>query len=155
MNHRDNAFSLPIRIPYQVPKKLRYFIAFTHAGALLCLFPIALPLWLRALCMILVVINYLRLMRSFDAGQSVENRPCLLLKKNDEWFLLDADGDVIALSIRNGAFVHRLLLVLRFVAENGKSYCFILSPDNVDHNTLRRLRVRLRHGNSKVDREQS
>ncbi len=152
MGYRDNAFNLPIRIDYQAPKALVYFITVTHTGALLCLSMPALPLWMRMSCMVPVLVHYLWLMRGFNTGQSVKNRLQLLLDKNNKWSLLNAENVAARMTLQTGAFVHGLLLVLRFVAESGKSYCFILTPANVDHDSLRRLRVRLRHGGKKVEK---
>jgi Membrane-bound toxin component of toxin-antitoxin system len=146
MNHRDNAFNLPIRIYYRPPKALMYFMSTAHTGALLCLFPVVLPLWLKALLMILVAANHIRFFRCFSKQQTAESRPQLFLSRDDVWSLIDADNNAVPLTLQPGALVHRLLLVLRFIAEDGKSYAFILRPENVEQNTLRRLRVRLLHG---------
>jgi len=145
MEHKDNAFSLPIRIVYLPPQALMYLMTFSYTGALLCLLPLAWPLWSKGVLISLLMANYIRFYRRFNRGKTVAFRPQLFLNRDDEWSLLANANNVMAATLLPGAFVHRLLLVLRFVAEDGKSHTFILSPENVEHNTLRRLRVRLLH----------
>ena len=53
--------------------------------------------------------------------------------------------DVMTLRLLPGALMHQLLLILRFVDENGRSFCFVLSKENFAIDILRRLRVRLLH----------
>lgn len=152
MEHKDNAFSLPIRIDYQPPQALMYFMTFSYTGALLCLLPLAWPFWSKGVLISLLMANYIRFFRRFNRDKAVALRPQLFLNKDDEWSMLANDNNLLAVTLLPGAFVHRLLLVLRFIAEDGKSHAFILSPQNVEHNTLRRLRVRLLHSKQPASR---
>jgi hypothetical protein len=147
MQHRDNAFSLPIRILYRPPNTLLYFMILIHAGAMFCMFPIALSLELKAVILILMTLNFLRFYAAFSHDTQVKHQPLLLLNRDNEWTLIDKDNNAVALKLEPGAFVHSLLVVLRFSVAEKKIRSFILNSENVEHNLLRRLRVRLLHDN--------
>lgn len=149
MVYRENAFNIPIRISYRPPLILVYLMTFSHTGALLCLFFVAVPPLLLGLLMLVTTVNYCLFIRGFFQQQRMLPCPQLCLGKENEWSLLLGHNEVLSLQLRPGALVHRLLLVLRFSTENRKFYCFILNAENVESNTLRRLRVRLLHGKTK------
>ncbi len=147
MNHRENAFNAPIRVTYRPPKVLLYLMTLSHFGALPCLLFVSLTVWLTGPLLVLILTNYYFFVRGFSRQQHARYCPQLCLGKDNRWSLLTASDESLAIQLQPGAFVHRLLLVLRFKAENGNSWSFILSPENVESHTLRRLRVRLLHGN--------
>ncbi len=67
----------------------------------------------------------------------------LILNDMEEWLLILAEGQTVEVVLRSGAFVHPLLVVLPF--KYGLRFpVVILTPDVVDQDLLRRLRVRLR-----------
>ena len=154
MTHRENAFNLPIRIAYRPPVALIQLMTFSHAGALLCLLMVSLAHWQIGMLIMLISINYYSFYRDYHKQSKAQPCPQLCLGRENEWSLI-ADDDALVMQLRNGALVHRLLLVLRFTSENGKSYCFYLNSKNVEANTLRRLRVRLLHGKTKDLRQNS
>jgi hypothetical protein len=146
MKDRDNAFNLPIRINYQPPVSLLYFITFIHVGALFCLIPVAFSICLKLLIVLLISINYLHFYSDFVRITDSEHKPVLLLNRENKWTLIDTEKNAEAVKLEPAAYVHRLLLVLRLTVKGGKTYPFILTSENVERNILRRLRVRLRHG---------
>ncbi|MBT7951076.1 MAG: hypothetical protein HN764_05585 [Gammaproteobacteria bacterium] len=150
MKHRDNAFSLPIRIIYQPPATLLYFMTFIHVGSLFCLIYVGFPIWLKLLIVLLISINYLRFYTDFVRNTDSEHKPVLILGRENKWTLIDAEKNAQAVKLEPAAYVHRLLLVLRFTVNGGKTYPFILTSENVERNILRRLRVRLRHDKRSV-----
>ncbi len=152
MNFRDNPFNLPIRIHYRPPNSLVYFLTVSHVGALLCLFPTAFSVWWKAMLAGLLALNYIYYFPGLLRARIQEPRPQLCLNRENEWSLVNTANDALALTLHTGALVHRLLLVLRFTATDGQTYSFILTPKNVDLNTLRHLRARLLHGNKEPER---
>lgn len=71
----------------------------------------------------------------------------LVLNQAGEWWLSIGSGDTFPVILKPVTFVHPLLVVLIFKGETG-SYRVILTPDTIDPDTFRRLRVRLRFRNS-------
>ncbi len=145
MKHKDNAFSLPIRIAYRPPKALFKFMILLHAGALLCLIPVAFPLWLKALLTLLLISYFFRFHYTYRKQIEAQKFCVLQLSRKNKWTILNNTSAVQKLELEPGAFVHSTLLVLNFACEDGKKLSFILTPENVEANSLRRLRVRLLH----------
>ena len=148
MTHRDNAFNVPIRISYRPPLSLLYFMAFTHLGAIVSLALVSVPIVIFWLLLALILGNGFFHYRNFKSQSAATPGLELCLGKANEWTLLGLEDDVMTLRLLPGAVVHQLLLILRFVDENGRSHCFILNKDNVAVDIRRRLRVRLIHGAS-------
>ncbi len=53
-------------------------------------------------------------------------------------------GDEETATIAPGSYVHRQLVVLNLILENGKRHSLILFPDALDTETFHRLQVKLR-----------
>ena len=146
MNHRDNAFNVPTRITYRPPITLLHYMAFTHIGAIACLCVVSVSIFISGILSVLIIVNYFLYYRKFESQREAVPSVELCLGNSNEWTALGLDDDVMTLRLLPGALVHQRLLILRFVDENGRSYCFILSKENVAIAVLRRLRVRLLHG---------
>jgi len=147
MKHRDNAFSLPIVIPYQPPTQLAYFITFSHFGAVLCLLTVNLMMWIKTLFISLILFNYIYSILTYRRAKRSTNRTILLLNRENAWSMIGPNNSKQNLTLNAEGFVHRLLVIIRFKTAYGDKLSFILTNENVEKNTLRRLRVRLRHDN--------
>ena len=79
MRDRDNPFSLPIRIIYQPPITLLYFMTFIHVVSLFCLIPVAFPICLKLPVVFLIGVNYRCFYYKFFNHTYSENKPVLLL----------------------------------------------------------------------------
>ena len=80
--------------------------------------------------------------RSSVVDQNVVGH-CSHVELNEEWLLIRKNGRVVEAYLRQGALVHPMLIVLPF--RYGLYFtAVILTPDKVNADTLRRLRVRLR-----------
>ena len=65
----------------------------------------------------------------------------------DAWSLVGIDGDVVAIETPLVHLAHRMVVVLE-VAAAGQSDFLVFSPSSTPRDDLRRLRVRLRAGES-------
>ncbi|MCY4467627.1 MAG: hypothetical protein OXC08_02820 [Thiotrichales bacterium] len=65
----------------------------------------------------------------------------------DAWSLVGIDGDVVAIDPPLVHLAHRMVVVLE-VAAAGQSDFLVFSPSSTPRDDLRRLRVRLRAGES-------
>ena len=144
MNSRESAFELPIQIHYRPSARVLYGLTISHMGALICLFPIVIPLGLKFLFGSAIVYSTLRGYRIYLKTSTALKPIQLILNTEDEWMIIGPDGDSQASTLLAESFVHPYLVVLRFITETKQYFVFILTPDNVDQDIFRRLRVRLK-----------
>ncbi len=144
MNSRESAFELPIHIHYRPSTWVLYGLTFSHIGALICLFPIVIPVGLKFLLGSAIVYSTIRTYRIYLESSTAIKPIQLILNAEDEWLIISSDGNSQASTLLAESFVHPYLVVLRFTTENKQYFVFILTPENVDQDILRRLRVRLK-----------
>jgi hypothetical protein len=135
------AFELPIAI--RPSRWLAVVLYITHIGAILILLVTGLPLVVRSLLIGAVIINLWVTTRSILLQKSLRSPVQLLLNAAGEWYLTMSNGDVHEVALRPGAFVHPWLVVLPF-RRGSRRPVVILTPDVVDKDLFRRLRVRLK-----------
>ena len=142
--NRESGFGLPVRIDYLPPRWLAGVNVLIHVGAILCVLPTSLDLSIKALLIGLIftgfVITSYRLYRQIGGLT-----PCkLILDAEDHWYIARAHTRRREVTLISGGFLNPVFAVLGFLDNRGERYVFILSSSNVDKQTLRRLRVRLR-----------
>lgn len=145
MSNMDNAFNLPIRITYRLPRSVLYFSVFNHAGAVACLFISSIPIPFQLALGSVVLYHLAQQLGGYRSSQSGQGGQELCLRRDDTWLLVE-DGKTSRLQLCPGALVHRLVVLMRFKTEEGNTARFILTAENVDKQILRRLRVRMLHG---------
>jgi len=139
----DSPFTLPIRIYYRPPGSLFVFLSLIHVASLLYLLSLALPPWSRVLLALIILCSYTVYTRDFIRAR--HKRVELILQPDNEWRIVDlnrSDLDSCKMTLIPGAFVHPLLVVLKLRGPLGH-YTFLLTCENMDADSLRRLRVRL------------
>ena len=141
----DSAFELPIHISYRPPSWLVVALIISHFGAIICVFYIPVPFWIKAATSLAVIVCLLRSLSGYWRYKYTLPAIQLIFNSSDEWTLIDDQGDR-PVRLQQGAYVRPGLLVLRF-QDNGRRHSFILTPATVDGDILRRLRVRLRFVN--------
>jgi hypothetical protein len=144
MSGRNSVFELPIRLQYRPPLSLLYFLIFSHAAGVICVFHSAIPVLPGCFMCVVVMISFYIYLRDFIHAR--RNPVYLILQPDDVWLLIDRAGDMDQVSrvrLEPGSFVHPLLTVLR-VNREGRRCSFVLTSGNTDFDILRRLRVRLR-----------
>lgn len=145
MPDRDSLFTLAVRISYRPPGLLLYIVMLSHTGALVCVLATSLPAVGRASLAMILFLHCLYYLFAWYRQYHQRPLPVLCLRRSGEWRLIE-DGEEHTLRLCEAGFVHRLLVVLRFTAGNRRPRGFVLTRENVDATTLRRLRVRLLHG---------
>ena len=111
-----------------------------HTGAIFCLFLAELPLAVTVLIGATVLINFSFYLKRFLSPENL----CFKLDKNDQWQLLRDNREAVGLRLLPGALVHPQIVALCFKEPSGHTRYCVLTHDNLDRQTLRRLRVRLR-----------
>ena len=143
-DNRERGFELPIQIDYLPPKWLVTLNILLHFGAGLCVPPTSLDLYLKILLIFVIITSFVitkyrlyRQMSEFDPRK-------LVLDAEDRWYVAGPVTYREKITLVSGGFINPAFAVLRFLDKNKKQYVFILSSSNVNADTLRRLRVRLK-----------
>ena len=135
-----------LRLEVQPSRLLLRAQFLVHGLALMVLaYPLGVPLWLRVGLFVLLGISLFSLSRN-ETFSRVHH---LLLDAEDRWFRLGADGEREALRLRGDSWLGSGMAVLRFArAQGGRPLNVVILPDNLDAETFRRLRVRLRQASA-------
>lgn len=151
MSGRENAFELPIRFTYRPPKGLLIFLTTSHLGAIICLFlaSVPAPILLKGLLSLIILFSCSFYLYSYHHAKQHPRQ--FILNANDEWLSLDISDREEKLRLLPAAFVHPLIVVMRFEMVSGKRLALLLTPSNCDPVVLRRLRVRLRYPHPSPD----
>ncbi len=136
-------FEQAIRIAYRPSRTVFIVLAVLHMLALCSLMLVEIPVWVGLLLAALVVVGLFKSCVDYRAQREHYPHRELLLDTNELWYLIDNREAAVELRLRPAALVHPLLIALRFSDARRRKYVFILTRDNVDKDTLRRLRVRL------------
>ena len=140
----SNHFELPLRIDIKPSFWLASGLTGGHLGACLVLFGVKLPLAIKLLIAMAILASLLHTVRTYILQKNPHSPVQLLLDVMDEWHLTTANGETCEVTLRTGALVHPLLVVLPF--RHGMRFpVVILASDVIDADMLRRLRVRLRY----------
>lgn len=143
MDSHQNPFLATLRLPIKDSLIVALVLVMAH---IFCLF---IP-WLTDLYLIYkllltccpvfgLVYLYYKYCLGFPKKQTIE----LILTANDDWQLKQVNGQVHRAVLDDSFFVHPLLTIILLRFGNNKEY-FIFTPDNLDADMFRRLRVRLR-----------
>ena len=133
-----------LRIEPGFSSRLALFVVLSHVAGLIAaaVLPVAVPL--RLALGLLVVIS---LVYAFNAHVLRRGRSALTAVELDSvagWSLYTSEGVVKNASLHPSSFIRPWLMVLNFSVGRFGSRSMILSPDAVDRDSLRRLRVQLR-----------
>lgn len=143
-----NHFELPVLISVKASKWLKFWLYIIHFLAIPVIVMTALAWPAKALLAITIGGSLYFVKRNYIQLQGRNSIVRVVLDDADEWWLSTARGDTIHATLLPAAFVHPLLITLPFQS-HGRKYTVILTPDIVNANMLRRLRVRLRYPRSK------
>lgn len=136
----ETPLELPIFIPYRPSKRVCLFNSLVHAGALFCLVLTDIPPGLAGLIGTGILAHYGCYLKQFLFPENV----CFKLDRGDRWQLLRENHEAVDLKLLPGALVHPRIVVLCFREPGRRTHACVLTHDNLDQQTLRRLRVRLR-----------
>ena len=142
-----NQFALPIHIFIRPSPWLAGGIIVIHLGAMLALCVTDLHWLLNTLVTLVITASLVRELLIHVVQKHPDAPVQLLLTAESEWWLTTCSGRDISVQLMPAAFVHPLFTVLPFQGGD-KRYSVILTPDVMDKDLFRRLRVRLRfqHG---------
>jgi membrane-bound toxin of toxin-antitoxin system len=143
MDKIENPFLATLRLPV---KKSPILLIVSIVLHIICFF---LP-WLTGLSLyikiILTCVPVTSLFYYFYQYRFYKAKICvseLILSSEDNWQLKMSNGAKHCVSLGNILFVHPWLTIISLIFENRQEY-FIFTPETLDADQFRRLRVRLR-----------
>ena len=138
-----NRFTLPILIFIQPSPWLAGGIVAVHLGAAIAVFAADLHGLAQGMAMLMLIASLAHALLTYILRKHPDTPAQLLLAADTEWWLTCVSGQTVSVQLLPAAYVHPLCTVLSFRGEEGR-YSVILTPDVVDVDMFRRLRVRLR-----------
>jgi hypothetical protein len=154
-------YASPIRFDINPSRVLLAALCLLHAGAVALLVPLALPLLLKI--SFALVISASLFVCLFQAGWIKAGMPLTQLfppfvevvwDNNDQWLLVDKCNEEYRAQLLPTSYVHARLAIVNLRLQDQAWYrrhrTIILMNDNIDSETFRRLRIRLRWYASQV-----
>jgi len=138
-----NRFTLPVLIFIKPSPVLAGGIVAIHLGAALALCAADLYWQVKCLVMLMIAASLTHALLTYILQKHPDTPVQLLLTAGAEWWLTCVSGQTFPVQLLPAAFVHPLCTVLSFQGAE-QHYTVILTPDVVDADMFRRLRVRLR-----------
>lgn len=136
-------FAYPIRIIIRNSKWLAVYFLASHIGAIIVLLFVAIPFRAYIFISLLILCNLVYLLYLHYFNTSPFSPVEIYLDHEDNWWITCRNGIAKRVELRGACFVHPKLIILR-LGQAMHGFNFILTPDVVDHDLLRRLRVRLK-----------
>ncbi len=151
MDSHENPFLVTLRLPIRDSSIITIVLISANGFCIFVPWLTGLDLNLKILLTALPTLNLCYLIYKYRFKVTTERVTELILGSEDDWQLKMADGEVYKATLADSLFVHPLLTIILLKYGRHKDY-FIFTPDNIDDDLFRRLRVRLRF---KVNGEQS
>lgn len=137
------AYAPPLRLECRPSRYLLIALAGVHVLALVVLLPLPVPWWVKLPFACAIAAQWVISWRHnimLTAPQAVKR---LVWTGGDRWELLCADGQSHKARLLPAAYIHPLLVILRFLTEDKHRCAVVLPCDCLDHDCHRRLRVQL------------
>lgn len=154
-------YASPLQFKIVPSRILISIVSLMHLGAIALLIPASLPPWLIAVCVLIITVS---LAISWSRGGWITGRLSLaavwpkfteaVWGELDQWQLSDEYQQLYPAILMPSTYVSARFVVVNLRLENKAWYCrhraIVLLPDNIDPETFRRLRIRLRWYSSQV-----
>ena len=136
----------PLVLERRPSRRLAVFLLALHGAGLLALgLPLTLPLGSRLMLAVLIAFSAYCALRREAWLSSRGAVVCLGWSEAEHWWLETRAGERLFGTLREDSLVLPVLTVLRFDVRRGRVRSVVLPEDGAEPETLRRLRVRLRH----------
>ena len=134
----------PLRLECRRSRYLMLAVGLVHGAALLVLLPLPVAWWIKFPVAAAVVMQGVFTWRRYVLLNAPAAVKRLIRTTDGAWELCRGDGGCHAARLLPAAYVHPLLVVMRFMAEDRRRYAVVLPCDGLDEDSHRRLRVQLR-----------
>ena len=106
-----SGFDLPIRIVYHQLKYIVHLIAFSHLGAVFCVFLTNLQASLKLILIIGVIIKFILWFASYISNQNETVR--IFLDKEDEWLVVSSVNNPVRVTLKSACILFPELIFIR------------------------------------------
>lgn len=138
-------YASPLQLDLFKSRALLIQIVLVHALAFAALFFIDLPMIVLTGIGVLIIYNAISAIYKHAMRSSRQAIVRVIWEDNGRWYIVRKSGEKVRVKLKGDTFVHPRLTVLNFkVPEKWFSQSVILAGDNVNKDSHRRLRVRLR-----------
>ncbi len=139
----SRTYATPLRLDPGVSRRLGGFLVLSHGAALAVLPFCGLPTLPVAAIALIVVLSWFRTRRRDVLRRNPESIESLVWEEGNRVRLTLRSGQETGASLRPFVFMQPWLVILHFRRDDGRTARLVLLPDMLDHQTFRRLRVRL------------
>jgi membrane-bound toxin of toxin-antitoxin system len=148
MDRTENPFLATLRLPVKISPFIVKIVIAAHIIALFIPWYTSLELSIKFIltCMPIASICFYVFKYYFYMGNQGITE--LILNSNDDWQVKMVTGMVHRAILGKSLFVHSWLVIITLSYNKNREY-FILTPDIIDADQFRRLRVRLRFQQNK------
>ena len=139
-----DAYVPPLRLDRRPSRILFIALTAVHGIALLVLPPLVMAWWVKLPLAMLIMMHWVVSYRhhiAFSAPRAVKH---FIWLGDNRWELFGIDGSAIKARLLPTAYVHPLLVVMRFLTEDNHKRAVVLPYDGLDTDGHRQLRVQLR-----------
>lgn len=143
MDNTNNPFLTTFRLPVKMSPILYRIVIILHIISLILVWNNALSILTRIILSGLITANFYVYCRKIRLSKSFKGVCNLILNAEDEWQVKMQDGSTYNAILENHVFVHPWLTIFSLKFNQRRQY-FIFTPEILDTDTFRRLRVRLR-----------
>ena len=143
MDSVQNPFLATLRLPIKDSPIIALMLVIAHGFSLFVPWLTGLDLTYKIMLTCGPVSGLVYLFYKYCSGFAKKQTTELILAANDDWQLKQENGQVLRAVLDDSLFVHPLLTIILLRFGDNKEY-FIFTPDNLDADLFRRLRVRLR-----------
>lgn len=130
---------------------LAWLLVLAHGGALALLWPLALPAWGKSLIVLAVIASLAFFLLSVALLRTPQAVCAIEIRESGEISLQTRRGDWRACRLSGSSYVSPWLTILVLAEEDRRRARYVvITPDNVDADEFRRLRVWLRWAAQRV-----
>lgn len=143
MDKTENPFLATLRLPVKNSPIMLTVVIAAHIVCLILPWLTGLGLYIKMILMCLAVISLCVYLYKHGLYRDKQRVEMLVLDAEDNWQLKMSDGAVHHVELGHSLFVHPWLTIISIVFEKRQRY-FIFTPETLNSDQFRRLRVRLR-----------
>jgi hypothetical protein len=145
------SYALPLRLERRSSRYLLTALVGVHGLALLVIPPLPVAWWIKVPVALAIAAQWFVTWRRQLALTSPLAVKGLVWTGENTWELFGADGASRKAKLLPGAYIHPLLVILRFLTEDKHKCAVVLPRDSLDPDSHRRLRVRLLQGKATAE----
>lgn len=144
MDSSYNPYLQPLRLKVALPTSIYIILLVVHVPAVVLPWFAAIPVILKVFISLSVLVSFFYYLFAGTLVKTASNVERLVLDNNDDWQIVLVNGDMYTAAFGEQHFINPMLTMLE-LRYDGKKYIFLFTPENVDKDSFRRLRVRIKH----------